>query len=436
MKLWRRKKDKQDKAAQALDDRGWMRIFDWTPGAWQTHHPYDAESSVQAYPTVFACQTLIEGDISKQKTLIQKKQGNIWVTVSDHPLMALIKKPNAYQNQIQFKAAWISSKLTDGNTYALKVRKAREIIELHVQDPFKVMPLISENGEVFYRLNKDRLTGFDEHDDEQIVVPSTEIIHDRFNCLFHPLVGLSPIFAAGISATAGLKQQANMKNFFSNESRPSGILTAPGSISEPTAIRLKEYFENNFKGDNVGRVAIAGDDLKWEQLRMSNVDAQVVELMGWNDGRICSVYHVPPYMVNVGDAPAYNNIEALTQAYYSQCLQILIESMEMAMDEGLGIESDHRIQLDIDRGLFRMDSKTLMETLGVGAKSGFIAPNEGRERINLPPVDGGESPLVQQQNWSLPALARRDAVDPEAETTDEQRALELFDIMTRNCALH
>lgn len=38
-----------------------------------------------------------------------------------------------------------------------------------------------------------------------------------------------------------------------------------------------------------------------------------------------------------------------------------------------------------------------------------MAPNEGRYRLNLPPVDGGESPMIQVQNYSLAALAKRDA---------------------------
>jgi hypothetical protein len=40
-------------------------------------------------------------------------------------------------------------------------------------------------------------------------------------------------------------------------------------------------------------------------------------------------------MVGIGQPPTYNNIEALNQAYYSQCLQSLIESIELLLDEGL-----------------------------------------------------------------------------------------------------
>lgn len=41
-------------------------------------------------------------------------------------------------------------------------------------------------------------------------------------------------------------------------------------------------------------------------------------------------------------------------------------------------------------------------------RSGWLAPNEVRAKENLPPVEGGDSPMIQQQNFSLAALARRD----------------------------
>jgi phage portal protein BeeE len=41
-----------------------------------------------------------------------------------------------------------------------------------------------------------------------------------------------------------------------------------------------------------------------------------------------------------------------------------------------------------------------------------MAPDEARFRANLPAVPGGAYPYLQQQNYSLEALAKRDANDP------------------------
>jgi len=47
-----------------------------------------------------------------------------------------------------------------------------------------------------------------------------------------------------------------------------------------------------------------------------------------------------------------------------------------------------------------------------------MAPNEGRAKLDLKPKTGGDSPYLQQQNYSLAALAKRDAqADPFAPNT-------------------
>jgi HK97 family phage portal protein len=232
--------------------------------------------------------------------------------------------------------------------------------------------------------------------------------------------------------------QNNVKAFFENGSNPGGILTAPGSISDEVAARLKTTWTANYSGSNSGNVAIAGDGLKYEPMRMSNVDAQLLEILKWTAETVCSVFHVPAYMAGVGPLPTYNNIEALTQQYYGQCLQQRIESMELCLFEGLEIGDGYRVQLDLD-GLFRMDTATLTDTLQKGVGAGIMAPDEGRKRLNLPPVPGGGYPYLQQQNYSLEALAKRDATNPlaivapepmpEPEPESDDDALKVFGLI-------
>jgi phage portal protein BeeE len=59
-------------------------------------------------------------------------------------------------------------------------------------------------------------------------------------------------------------------------------------------------------------------------------------------------------MIGVGSAPTYNNVSALNQQYYSQCLQIHIESIELGIDEGLALPDPYGVEFDLD-GLIRMD---------------------------------------------------------------------------------
>ncbi|HCB8469861.1 TPA: phage portal protein, partial [Escherichia coli] len=103
-----------------------------------------------------------------------------------------------------------------------------------------------------------------------------------------------------------------------------------------------------------------------------------------------------------------DNVEALEQQYYSQCLQTLIESIELLLDEALETGENESTEFDVTT-LLRMDSERRMKTLGDAVKNTLLTPNEARKRENLPPLAGGDALYLQQQNYSLEALSRRDA---------------------------
>ena len=173
-------------------------------------------------------------------------------------------------------------------------------------------------------------------------------------------------------------------------------------------MRLKEYWEANFTGENVGRTAVLGDGLTYEPMIVNPHDAQLIDQLKWTAETVCSAFHVPAYMVGVGSAPTYNNIEALNQQYYSQCLQSLIENIELLLDEGLELPKPYGTEFDLD-DLLRMDTATKVKAAADAVGSGTMAPNEARRRyFDLGPTEGGESPYLQVQNYSLAALAKRD----------------------------
>jgi HK97 family phage portal protein len=295
-----------------------------------------------------------------------------------------------------------------GNTYVLKVRDGSGLVKSKiVLAPDRVTPMITDDGAVFYELKADNVGGIA----EDVMVPASEIIHDRFNCLYHPLVGLSPIFAIGVAATQGLAIQENSSQFFTNKSQPGGILTAPGSISNETAERLKAVWEEKFTGENAGKIAVVGDGLTYSPITLSAEDSQLIEQFKWSAEIICSTFHVPPYKIGVGPTPTYNNIQALNVEYYSQCLQILIEAAELCLDEGLGLDTPKEgktlgTEFDLD-GLLRMDSVTQMDVLEKA--SGVMTIDEKRRKLDLKKTKGGGAVYLQQQNYSLAALAKRDA---------------------------
>lgn len=387
-------------------------IREYRTGDWQRSITVTTEDSL-GYWAVFRCIAIIAGDIAKMriKLVEQASPSEVWREVSRPAVDAVLRKPNTWQTRIQFVESWMHSKLTRGNTYALKQRDpSGRIIGLTVLDPNRCLPLVSDDGQVFYQLHRDNLAGLGV---DTVIVPASEIIHDRWNTIYHPLCGLSPLYACAINAGAGVKIQNATYKLYEQGGRPSGILTAPGAISDASAKRAKEYWDENYTGDNSGKVAVLGDGLKYEKITMSASDAQLIDQLKWGDVAIAGAFGVPAYMINAGTAPAYNNVEALNQQYYSQCLQVHIEAIELLLDEGLELTAAGAARLgtefDLD-ALLRMDTATAIKSAVEGLK-GIFTPNEARAKFDLAPIDGGDTVYMQQQNFSLAALAKRDALD-------------------------
>jgi HK97 family phage portal protein len=374
-------------------------------GAWQKNVTVDNDRNLLAFSAVYACVSLIANDISKLRPkLVMEEDGVDEEVTSGSPFLPVLRKPNHFQNRIQFYTQWICSKLLNGNAYVMKERDQRGVVTgMYVLNPSLVTPAVAPNGEVFYQLNTDYLNLVETPIQ---ALPASEIIHDRMPALWHPLLGVSPIYACGASATQGIRIQANSANFFENMSRPSGILTAPGHIPDETALRMKQAFEDNFSGTKVGRLAVLGDGLKFDAMAIPAQDAQLIEQLKWTVEDVARCFHVPLHMIG-GAQPTYNNVGALSQSYYTQTLQTLIESLELSLSEGLSLPTQYDIEFDLE-ALLRMDTASRYDAYSKAIGSGWMSPNEARERENLEPVEGGQTPYLQQQNWSLAQLDRRE----------------------------
>jgi HK97 family phage portal protein len=384
-------------------------------GAWQQNQSLTTRDGMLASSAVFACTDLISSDVSKLRVKYVALKDGVWLESSAPRYTKVLRKPNHYQTRDQFFKAWVSSKLAWGNTYVLLNRNSiGGVVSMEVLNPKYVVPMVAPDGSVFYQVTVSPLQVAQL---EAIVIPARDIIHDRGITSWHPLVGMSPIAACASAAVLAQGITTNSAAFFANASRPSGFLTAPGAISNETAARLKQQVEANYSGANAGKTLVGGDGLTYQPMTMSGADAQLIEQLKWSTEDVARCFHVPLHKIGADTGSRTANSSAIYEAmYYSDCLQGYIEAIENLLDDALDVPDGAGFEFDTT-GLMRMDETARHTANAQAVGSGVMKINEARATIGLPPVEGGDTPYLQQQNYALSALARRDINPAPSDTT-------------------
>lgn len=404
-------------------------------GAWQRNIEQRGSSAL-SFSAVYGCVNVISSDIGKLPIEVYREELDGGRTLlPKHPASILFYKPNAYQTWLDHIQQVMASVLLAGNGYALFERDQRGVVSaMHPLNPAYVTPLVNDaDGSVFYQLTRSSSTALlgpltEASLSENLwVVPARAIFHHRVMTVDHPLVGVTPLFAAGASASIGANATTGSAEFLSKIARPSGVLTAPGKIDPALAEKLKKDWAENYSGINAGMPAVLGGGLEWKPLTVSAVDLQVIELLRFSVEDVGRVYRVPPFMLGELGKASYRNSEQMMRAYYSGCLSYHLTSLEQRYDRALDLAGDVYCKFNLD-DLLRSEMDVRFEAYQKALASGWIAINEVRRKEGYAKTEGGDEPFVQMQYVPLsiaaegppepPAPAPAPALEPPAPDGD------------------
>lgn len=329
-------------------------------------------------------------------------------------LARVLAKPNGFQTRSDFFLNLVYSVLHNGNGYWVgDVSGNQKPNEIFLLDP-KVTQAhrVAETGDVFYStsgLFADMVDPSIMAD--RVLIPERYVGHVRLHTPHDPLIGVTPLQNAAASVSAhGAITQAQAA-FFANQSRPSGFLSTEIDLSKDQMTQLRDAWEERSKDLNSGGVPILGSNMRWNPMVMSSQDAQLIDAWKMTVEEISRVLRVPPMLINNLENATFQNAEALMRFWLASGLGFLINHIELTMaayydldDRYEGVELDQEV-------LLRSDLRAQMEALGVGVTKGLLAPNEGRKKIGYGPVEGGDMPLVQQQNIPINLAADPNRTD-------------------------
>lgn len=335
---------------------------------------------------VYSCIRAISQDIAMLQPFIRRRLiGGGYERELRHPLTKLFRRPNRWQTWFEFIGYAITSICLRGNAFIVVERdKDANPIELVPIAPDRATMMLTDDGELWYRINSRRL-GYG------LLVPPDDMIHIK-NISMDGYVGVSPIAVAQDVIGLALATQQHGGILFRQGGQIGGVVSHPGKLSKEAADRVANSWRETHAGvQNAHKVAILEEGMKFDKVAITNEEAQFLETRRFQVIDICRLYGVPPHRLGELDKATLNNIEQQNQQYVDSALKPTARSIEQLFDHHLLFDDERSIlecKFDFD-DMTRGDLKTRFEAYQIGTLNGWLNRNEVRARENMNPINDG-----------------------------------------------
>ncbi len=221
--------------------------------------------------------------------------------------------------------------------------------------------------------------------------------------------------------TIGLAQaqEQHAANLFARGAKPGGVVSRdwgrPWSDPERRNFRraLNEYGAGGLRS---GRPLLLEDGMTWQDVGMTNKDAELVDSRRFSTIQFCQGIRIPPHKLFELERSTNNNIERQSIDYVVDSLLGWGERWEGVIRRDLIIIRDrdrYYAEHNLD-GLMRGDFKARTEGYASAVNTGWMSPDEVRRRENMNPKGGAAGDLRQPLNQGPVGGSQPTAVSPQA----------------------
>lgn len=310
----------------------------------------------------------------------------------DHPMMTLIRRPNAAQGRAEFLESVFGHLLLSGNAYVEAVPGLTAMPgELHVlrSDRMSVVP-----GADGWPVAYDYSIGNRSHrfDMTQGTAP---ICHVRS---FHPQddhYGFSPLQAAATALDVHGSAAAWSKALLDNAARPSGAIVYKGTdgqsqLSADQYDRLLSEMESHHQGArNAGRPMLLEGGLDWKPMGFSPSDMEFHKTKEAAAREISVAFGVPPMLLGIPGDATYANYQEANRAFYRLTVLPLASRVTAQLSAWLGQLTGEEVELrpDLDQ-IPALAIERDQQWARIGAAD-FLTPEEKRRLLGLPVLAEG-----------------------------------------------
>lgn len=256
----------------------------------------------------------------------------------DHPLAALLARPNPEQTGTELLEAFYGHLQVSGNAF-LEAASLEDTppSELYVLRPDRMRVIPGADG---WPVGWEHRVGAQTRRFERDPISGdAPILHLK---LFHPSddhYGLSPMEAAGFAIDIHNAGGAWNKALIDNAARPSGALVFSGGerLSEEQFQRLKQELDDLHVGAaNAGRPIVLEGGLDWRPMSLSPADMDFIEARHAAARDIALAFGVPPMLLGIPGDNTYSNYREANLAFWRHTALPLAQKGARALEAWIG----------------------------------------------------------------------------------------------------
>lgn len=339
-------------------------------------------------------------------------------------VLNLLQNPNNFQSQYEFWNQFVLWYELLGEVFTLLYRQDQlnanqTPMEMYNLDATLITVQITPTRYPSYRLSTPTY-GFN----RDKPLDAHQVIH----CTDIPWQG-SAGFNKGILATELVALDTDIDMYanyvMQNGAKPAGMFMTDNVISDAKykeiAGRLKEAWASMTGSKSTdlskpGQSILLDQGMKYQPINMLTLqDADAAKLKEQTTKRICALFGVPAQMLGL-DVGKYNNTQTLLDEFYKTKMYPMI----------INIEQKFKMQLlkGYPNLCIRFDTKDFlkgaaldqMNFVNAGVAGGIMTPNEARQYLNMPKLEGADDLLTANpskiSSTNVPIGAKTAKIEP------------------------
>ncbi|MEM9706089.1 MAG: phage portal protein [Pseudomonadota bacterium] len=304
----------------------------------------------------------------------------------------VIAEPNEAQTWPELIESLIASMLDYGNG-CLEIEQggAGEVRALHFVPWQWVTPRILASGRLVFDVAPPtgELLTQSRQGPRRLLPGEYVLLKDRSD---DGRIGRSRLSRCGGPIRAGMEMQAFQETLYKNGAQPGVILSADGPVPPESAAEMRDQWDEEFSGDNAGRIAVLGYGLKAQPWQFNPENLEMIAARRFSVEEIARLFQVPPPLIADYSNNTFTNSQQAAIWFAQHTLQPIVRKLEEALRRGLftpATRPSFEIEFDMS-ALLRGDATSRWQAHEIAVRNSILTTDEIREVEGWNPI--GQAP--------------------------------------------